>query len=191
MNNQEYYDPFAQTKTKSGLEADLVISAMQKCIRRGDEALASRLAYDLYQTSTFHEAKMWNRLLVISVEDIGFGNLDAPNYVYTMFQMHKEYPYGDGDRPIFFVQAIRYLCQSKKERSSDHIKNIIMREFNNGYVPEIPDFAVDMHTIKGREMGRDVFYFLDEASKVYPEWENTDDSYRQQLYKMLKDEQNK
>ena len=31
---QEYYDPWSNTKTINGLEADLVISALQKCIRR-------------------------------------------------------------------------------------------------------------------------------------------------------------
>ena len=185
---KEYYDPWSNTKTKHGLDADLVISALQKCIRRSDEATAMRMAYELYITSEFHEAKMWNRLLVISVEDVGFGNPQAPVFVKTMFDLHKEFNYGDGDRPIFFMHAIRYMCQSKKERSTDHIKNIIMWESEHGQVPEIPDFAVDMHTIKGRAMGRDVFYFLDEASKVEPLWEGYDDSYRQQLYHIYKAE---
>ena len=157
---QEYYDPWSNTRTKNGLEADLVISAMQKCIRRAEEDTALRMAYELYITSTFHEEKMWNRLLVISVEDVGFGD----------------------------THAIRYMCRCQKERSTDHIKNIIMREFADGYVPEIPEYAIDMHTIKGRAMGRDVFYFLDEASKVQPLWDEYDDSYRLKLYEMCKKE---
>jgi replication-associated recombination protein RarA len=189
MAESAYYDPWSNTRTKSGLEADLVISALQKCIRRGEEQLAIRLAYDLYITSVFHEEKMWNRLLVISVEDIGFGNVDAPAFVKTMNELRKEFPYGDGDRPIFFIHAIRYMCKSPKERSSDHIKNIVMKEFEQGYMPEIPDYAVDMHTMKGRAMGRDVFFFLDEASKVSPQWEGYDDSYRQTLYTMCREEQ--
>ena len=184
----EYYDPWSNTKTKHGLHADLVISAMQKCIRRADEATAMRMAFELYVTSSFHEDKMWNRLLVIPVEDIGFGDTYAPVLVKTLNDLRKEYPYGDGDRPIFFLYAIRYLCRCKKERSTDHIKNIIMRESARGEVPEIPDVAIDMHTIKGRAMGRDVFYFLDEASKVTPMWEEYDDSYRQELYRMCKEE---
>jgi replication-associated recombination protein RarA len=188
MKNTEYYDPFSNTKTKSGLEADLVISALQKCIRRGDDALACRMAYELYITSTFHEEKMWNRLLVISVEDIGFGNTGAPLYVKTMNDLRKEYAYNDGDRPIFFIQAIRYMCRCQKERSSDHIKNIIMKEFEKGYVPEIPEYAVDMHTIKGRAMGKDVLDFLNEASKVMPLWDEYDDRYWKKLYKMCEEE---
>ena len=72
-----------------------------------------------------------------------------------------------GDRPVFFMHAIRYLCKCKKERSTDHIKNIIMKEFEAGYVPEIPDYAMDMHTIKGKSNGRDVFYFLNEGEQCY------------------------
>jgi replication-associated recombination protein RarA len=191
MADSVYYDPWSNTKTKNGLEADLVISALQKCIRRGEEQLAIRMAYELYITSAFHEEKMWNRLLVIAVEDIGFGNDNAPFFVKTMNDLRKEFAYGDGDRPIFFIHAIRYLCRSKKERSSDHIKNIVMKEFERGYVPEIPDYAVDMHTIKGRAMGRDVFYFLEEASRVIPQWEEYDDSYRQTLIQMCREEAGK
>lgn len=188
MASNVYYDPWSNTKTKSGLEGDLVISAMQKCIRRGEEEQALRLAYELYITSSFHEDKMWNRLLVIPVEDIGFGDINAPAFVRNLNDLRKEFPYGDGDRPIFFMYAIRYLCKCQKERSTDHIKNIIMKEFEAGYVPEIPDYAIDMHTIQGRARGRDVFYFLDEASKVEPLWEGYDDSYRQTLYKMCQQE---
>lgn len=186
-----YYDPWSMTKTKHGLEADLVISAMQKCIRRGEEEIALRMAYELYTTSSFHEEKMWNRLLVIPVEDIGFGDVNALSVVRDLNELRKDFPYGDGDRPIFFLFAIRYLCKCKKERSTDHIKNIIMRESEAGLVPEIPDYAIDMHTIQGRARGRDVFYFLDEASKVEPVWEGYDDSYRQTLYKMCQQETSK
>ena len=121
-------------------------------------------------------------------EDIGFGDPMAAVIVKNLNDLRKEFAYGDGDRSIFFLYAIRYLCKCKKERSTDHIKNIIMRESEKGQVPEIPDYAIDMHTIKGRAMGRDVFFFLDEASKVMPQWEGYDDSYRQQLYQMCKEE---
>ena len=185
----EYYDAWAYTVSKHGISADLLISAVQKCIRRGQEDLAMRFAYELYITSQFHEEKLWNRLLVISVEDIGFGDVNALIVVKTLNEMRKEYPYLDGDRPIFFLYAIRYLCRQKKERSTDHIKNIIMKENAKGEIPEIPDYAYDMHTNKGRfELGRDVFYFLDEASKVIPLADDYDDTYFKQLYKMYEEE---
>ena len=48
-------------------------------------------------------------------------------------------------------------------------------------MPEVPDFALDMHTRRGQEMGRDYRYFLEEASKVAPEIEDRDKTYRQWL----------
>lgn len=185
----EYYDPWASTVSKHGISADLLISAMQKCIRRGQEDLAMRFAYELYATSNFHEEKMWTRLLVICVEDIGFADPNAMLIVKTLNDLRKEFPYGDGDRPIFFLYAIRYLCACKKERSTDHIKNIIMKENEKGEIPEIPEWTIDMHTNKGRfELSRDVFYFMNEASKVEPLWEEYDDTYWKQLYKIYEEE---
>ena len=185
----EYYDAWAYTVSKHGISADLLISAVQKCIRRGQEDLAMRFAYELYITSPFHEEKLWARLQVIAVEDIGFGDTNALILVRTLNEVRKEFEYTDGDRPIFFLYAIRYLCRQKKERSTDHIKNIIMKENAKGEIPEIPDYAIDMHTNKGRfELGRDVFYFLDEASKVIPLADDYDDTYFKQLYKMYEEE---
>ena len=64
-----------------------------------------------------------------------------------------------------------------------------MKENEKGEIPEIPDYAIDMHTNKGRfELKRDVFYFLDEASKVEPLWEEYDDQYFKKLYQMYLDE---
>ena len=185
MADNVYYDPWSNTKTKNGLDADLVISALQKCIRRGEEELALRMAYELYITSTFHEEKMWNRLLVISVEDIGFGDPQAPNLIYTLFKMRQEFPYNDGDRPMFFVHAIRYLCRQPKERSSDHVKNLLNHEFAMGTHFEVPDYALDMHTVRGRAMGRDVYHFLTEASRVEPYYETEGAAEIYEKYKAL------
>jgi hypothetical protein len=69
------------------------------------------------------------------------------------------------------------------------VESTVYYDPGRGYVPEISDYAVDMHTIKGRAMGRDVFFFLDEASKAYLQWEGYDDSYRQTLYNMCQQEQ--
>ena len=45
-------------------------------------------------------------------------------------------------------------------------------------LPEIPDFALDMHTRRGEEMGRDYRFFMEEASRVVPEGENSDHIWR-------------
>jgi|LSQX01.3.fsa_nt_gb hypothetical protein len=128
-------------------------------------------AYEMYITSPQFEEKLWRRLVAISVENVGFGEPMAPVLINSLNQMRKEFIYADGDRPLFFVHAIRYLCRCKKDRSSDHLKNITIHKFESGEKPEIPSYALDMHTVRGRAMGRDMLHFLTEASRVEPELE--------------------
>lgn len=163
------YDPWANIVSRNGFKGDELISMLQKSIRRGNEENALVAAYEMYITSPQFEEKMWRRLLSISVEDIGFGNVEAPELIYTLYQMRKEFLYADGDRPMFFIHAIRFLCRQKKERTSDNVKNMVIRKFAHGDIPPVPDYAFDMHTAKGRAMGRDEEHFLTEASRVEPE----------------------
>lgn len=178
------YDPWARFTTRNGLPADEVISALQKSIRRGLHENAIDFAYEMYISSPQLEEKMWRRLLAISVEDIGFGDTNAPILVNTLFEMRKNFAYADGDRPMFFMHAIRYLCQAPKERSTDCLKNLVMNKFAHGFKPEIPEYALDMHTRRGAAAGKDVVHFLEEASRVEPVMEGYDDTYRQQLLEM-------
>ena len=156
------YDPWSNIQSRNGIPGDELISMLQKSIRRGLEENALAAAYEMYITSPqFHE-KMWRRLLAISVE------------VYTLFKMAQEFPYSDGDQPMFFMHAIRFLCRCTKERTTDNIKNQIIKEWEHGKKPEVPDYAYDLHTRKGRAMGRDEMHFLTEASRVIPQMEGED-----------------
>lgn len=175
-------DPWTRVRTAHDLPADEIISALQKEIRRGHTENAVLLAYEMLVTSPEMEEYLWGRLQVISVEDIGFGNVNAPMLIETLFQMHHRLPRPRGDRYLYAVHAIRLLCQSEKERGSDYLLNwaqMVVEEQRR--LPEIPDYALDMHTRRGQEMGRDYEHFLTEASKVQPPMSGSDFSYRDKL----------
>lgn len=169
IDSEYIQDPWARTKTRNNLSGDEVISALQKSIRRGKEREACEFAYEMYITSPQFEEKLWRRLLAISVEDIGMGNPNAPLIINNLNQMRKEFQYNESDRVMFIIHAIRVLCASEKDRSSDLLKNIIIKNFAMGYVPTIPDIALDKHTTRGKKMGRGSEHFLKEASQVYPQ----------------------
>lgn len=179
------YSLWAEAKTKHGLAVDEVISSLQKAIRRAMVEEACRFAYELYITSPVLLEKVWSRLLTISVEDIGFGNLDAARHISTLHDMRKAFAYDDVDQPMFFIHAIRILCESEKDRSSDFLKNIIIKTAAMGQVPEIMDAALDKHTKRGKAMGRDSIHFYEEGSKVIPQAEITND-YRERYGEILK-----
>ena len=120
---------------------------LQKAIRRGKEEDALHAAYEMchHQPPQFEE-KLWRRLLCISVEDIGFGNPEAPNLIYTLFKNAAGIPLTTtATAPCSFVHAIRYLCRQKKERSSDHVKTCSSTSSEVGEKFEVPDYALDMH----------------------------------------------
>jgi len=178
------YNIWSDLKTKNGFPADEIISALQKSIRRSLVEDACRFAYELYITSPLLLDKLWRRLLAISVEDIGFGNLEAAGLVQNLCEMRKNFPYDDGDQPIFFIHAIRVLCSSEKDRSSDLLKNIIIKSVAMGELPAIPDIALDKHTRRGVAMGRDSLHFLNEASTVIPQLK-VDNDYKARYVKLL------
>lgn len=182
----QIYDPWSKITTRNGYAADEVISALQKSIRRGLEEQACMFAYEMYVSSPQLEEKMWRRLLTISVEDIGMGNPNAVLMVQSLNEMRKNFEYSDNDRTIYFIHAIRYMCASEKDRSSDLLKNICIKSFAMGKFPEIPEYALDKHTVRGQAMGRDSMHFLHEASKVIPQAE-IDNNYKKRYEEILKE----
>lgn len=184
MSNNFTQDPWARVTTRNGLNGDEVISSLQKSIRRGLAEEACKFAYEMYITSPQMEDKLWRRLITITVEDIGMGDVNSPVLINNLNQMRQQFDYADGDRPIFFIHAIRYLCACEKDRSSDLLKNIVIKGFAMGEVPEIPDYALDKHTVRGAAMGRDSFHFLNEASMVIPQMQ-VDNDYKERYAKIL------
>lgn len=179
-------DPWVDVKTFHGLPADHVISALQKEIRRGNTENAALLAYEMILTSPAMEDYLWYRLKVISVEDIGFGDLMAPVIIQSLFQMTSACDHSVGERKLYAVHAVRYLCQCEKDRSSDEMVNWISHASAQGKaLPVIPDYALDMHTAAGQSKDRGRRYFFEEASKTAPELLERDKTYLERILKML------
>jgi len=91
-----------------------------------------------------------------------------------------------GERKLFAIHAVRYLCQCQKDRSSDEMVIWINRAMAGGTaVPQIPDYALDMHTAAGQEMGRGRRHFFEVASRLDPEVPDRDLTYRTRIMEML------
>lgn len=181
-------DPWQRTTTEHGFAADEVISALQKSIRRGLVDNALLIGWEMYVTSPELEEMLWSRLCVISVEDVGLGNPDAPVLIDTLYGMHQRYPRPQHDRFLFAAHAIRVMASGKKDRTTDDMVNWAKHAIGLGErLPEIPDAALDMHTRRGAEMGRNYLWFMEEASRVSPEIEARDQRYRDWILAALRD----
>jgi replication-associated recombination protein RarA len=181
-------DPWTSVRTRHGLAADEVISALQKEIRRGQVENAALLAYEMITTSAELEAMLWQRLMVISVEDIGWGDLQAPVLVNSLFQMAERFERSGypPDRGLFAIHAVRYLASQPKDRSSEEMYSWLRHAVEAGQAaPHIPDYALDRHTAQGQAMGRGRQHYYEEAARLAPELEGRDLTYRQRLLQAL------
>jgi replication-associated recombination protein RarA len=188
MDTSESQDPWTKIRTRHDLPVDEVISALQKEIRRGKTENAVLLAYEMLTTSSELEAKLWQRLLVISVEDIGWGDLNATTIVNALYQMHLNPGLIEGDRFLFAIHAVRFLCVCQKDRSSSELLSWLkVKVEKEGTLPDIPDYAIDRHTFRGQQMGRGTKHFLAEGAVVNPELPGREKKYREYLLKLLND----
>jgi replication-associated recombination protein RarA len=182
----EEHDIWVEIRTWHDLAADEVISALQKEIRRGHTENAAFLAYEMLMTSEALEAKLWQRLQVISVEDIGYGQVDAPILIQALYQMHHNFLRPQGDRFLFALHAVRYLCRCTKDRSSDELLNWVKHAIETERRrPTVPDYAIDMHTAAGRRLGRGKRHFLEEGALVSLELADREQIFRQRLLALL------
>ena len=109
---------FAGSQTYSGLPLDVAKSALQKYIRRGMSEKAEMAAFELYRMAEIGgvsaQTNMYNRLAVISTEDIGPANMSL---VLTVLDLLD---HGNRD-PATLATIVQALCQSEKTRMMSHL----------------------------------------------------------------------
>ncbi|MGD6805606.1 MAG: hypothetical protein ACQCN4_01435 [Candidatus Bathyarchaeia archaeon] len=152
--------------TKHGYDHYELLSALQKCIRRGMEYEAVHFAVELEE---FNPTMLWNRLKVIASEDIGPANPLMPVLVDVMQKNYlaEKSKLAEGNPSLYLGNAVVCLCFSQKSRITDDLLNVVYmeREKENKFLP-IPDFALDKHTARGKALGKGIDDFFSEGNKL-------------------------
>jgi replication-associated recombination protein RarA len=182
-------DPWTRRRTVNGYAADELFSVLQKSIRRGMVENAGIVAYEMFASGADFEEQTWRRLEIISVEDVGFGCLEAPIIIHMLNDFRMRAAEGSPDRLIYLIHAVRLLALSPKDRSADEMQNWLRRAVDSGAIrPEVFDDAIDMHTQRGQEMGRDFLHWYKNGARVENELPDRDQTYRLRLLQMLESE---
>ena len=113
-------------------------------------------------------------ILAIAASKLGAKDIEAADYDNVAVDVAREN-----------IEK-NHECENIKIFQSDLLKNICIKSFAMGKFPEIPDVALDKHTVRGKAMGRDSFHFLHEASKVIPQME-VDNDYKERYAKILEE----
>ncbi len=157
--------PRYQIITKSGYEFGEVASAFQKSVRRGleDEALYWGVELDISGYGEY----AWKRMRIMSSEDVGLAEPNISANVQALYQLwvdlRKKKDEEHGPERLFFIHGILLLVRSRKSRIVDHA---LITYYGDHPKREIPDYALDKHTARGRKMGRGVDHFFDVGSKL-------------------------
>jgi len=143
-------------------------SALQKSIRRCDEAEAMFWALELYQSN--YGKYLWKRIIIMASEDVGLGD---PDIITRIMALKQAYDFlvekKDKHRPerLPFFHAVISLANAKKSRYVDLSISIYENEHRkNAGKHQIPDYALDIHTRRGKKMGRGLDHFYQEGAMV-------------------------
>jgi hypothetical protein len=95
----------------------VIISLLQKSIRRGEAETAQRAAFTLFAQKGY---AIWRRFMVIAFEDVGAASLDAVAMTVAASTDPSWRKKNGGDLHIA-VQLARILAEAPKSRSAEHL----------------------------------------------------------------------
>jgi replication-associated recombination protein RarA len=103
----------------------------------------------------------WRALAVIASEDVGLAEPLLPATLRALRDnWYDASEYGRRE-DIYLVHAVLLLCRAKKSRITDHAYILF---WGRAERREVPDYAVDQFTKRGKAMGRGHQHFVDEGS---------------------------
>jgi len=137
-----------------------------------------------YWINQLYEAgcDVWKKLMVMMHEDVGIADTTVWDEVRKLEADAKRLATKDLNPDLLVLfNAILILCRAKKCRAADNIalhfkQNPTWRPVTEADLKaanaaakvkrEVPDYAIDKHTAKGKSMGRGMEFFLEEGAKL-------------------------
>lgn len=185
---EETHNPKSQNRawniTSTGKDLFEVVSTYQKAIRRGDEELALKACMDLFNSDKDQYA--WERLMTVVSEDIGIANPHLPSQVHALYGMSKvTKEKTKKHNGLNLIHAVLLCVRSKKSRIVDEIACIDWKGSDEDRAYEIPDYALDLHTRKGKIKKRDYVHFFEEGAKLENEDLDLYNPYKEKCHKIF------
>lgn len=152
--------------TKQGYGFFEVSSAIQKAIRRNDEEKALYFMVEMFNSG--YDEYVWKRLKIITSEDVGLAEPNMPANIQALYEMYVDQKKKKADnRPerLFLVHAVTMLCRCNKSRLIDWYVIELWRK-HESLPMQIPEYAYDMHTAKGKKAGKGLDNFYEESSHL-------------------------
>jgi replication-associated recombination protein RarA len=169
-------------KTFNGVDIFEASSSMQKAIRRG---LAEEAAYwAILLGNSGYFAMAARRLRVTAHEDVGAANPigvlfalraidDAEAWYYPKATAKDKSPKPRGEWKLGIANACIALANGPHSRDADNLEALV--QYDALMQPRaVPDYALDKHTRRGKQKGRDLEHFFQEGAKMSDDKSNAD-----------------
>jgi hypothetical protein len=92
-----------------------------------------------------------------------------PFVAASLAASRERYSRSIGEARLMVGDAIRMMARAPKSRASCHFAAAIgLSSVLEDFAPTIPDYALDMHTTKGKAMGRGLDHFRQEGARLIP-----------------------
>jgi replication-associated recombination protein RarA len=102
----------------------------------------------------------------------------------ALAQSRERYTKSTGEARLMVGNAIRMMARAPKSRAGCHFAAAIgLRSMLEDFAPTIPDYVLDMHTMKGKAMGRGLDHFRKEGAKLVPP-PTEPDPYEDEAYRL-------
>ena len=110
------------------------------------------------------------RMVIFASEDVGLAAPEAVQQVTALAQAWELCRRWSGFYvdPQHVVMAILLLARAPKSTEVDDAKNWVIQKRKGGWRPEVPEYALDVHTEQGRQMGRTEEDWYRERNQVIP-----------------------
>lgn len=136
-----------------------IVSWLQKAIRRSDTEAALYAALELSHSGYGHW--LWARLRVICSEDVGHAWPEGPSVIEALYRTWRDFrEKRKDDAHLIVAHAAIVLSEAPKSRLACWAAVAWSAQERR----EVPDEALDRHTLRGRKMGRGWDHFWSDAS---------------------------
>jgi replication-associated recombination protein RarA len=166
-------------------DASEVVSALQKCVRRGlvDEALHWAVELD----RSGYGAWCWKRLRIMCSEDVGPAWPEGPAVIQALYTTYNDLKKNADDKQapwrLMLVHAVYLLASAPKSRVVDWG---LISHYLDDVVRELPDVALDKHTGRGRRLRRGWAHFFEEGTQLsMHDIQPLEEAYRAQARRLL------
>lgn len=147
--------------TRHGRSGYVIVSALQKAVRRSQPEQAAAFAIELAQSG--HGAWAFKRLREIALEDV---SPQATGLVADVAALREQWKETKDLKAVAYAAVA--LALAPKSRVIDWL--VELHGADDATPATVPDEAFDMHTYEGKRMGRGRRHFAEESGRLIP-WE--------------------